>query len=150
MPQSISHVPLHIVFSTRNRENFINDEVAPGLHAFMAGVFKECGSPALKIGGTADHTHALAMLSSTITIADLIKKVKTASSGWMKTQSRGLRNFHWQNGYGVFGVSESMLGMVKSYIANQKDHHQRSSFQDEFRALLKKHNIPLDETYLWD
>jgi hypothetical protein len=68
----------------------------------------------------------------------------------MKTQSRDLRNFHWQNGYGVFGVSESMLDVVKTYITNQKDHHKRSSFQDEFRALLKRHNIHLEETYLWD
>lgn len=150
MPQSISYVPLHIVFSTRNRENFINEDITPGLHAYMAGVFKECGSPALAIGGTADHIHAVANLSRTITIADLTKEVKTASSAWMKTQSRHLRNFHWQKGYGVFGVSESKVNAVKAYVANQKNHHMRSSFQEEYRALLKRHNIPFDEQYLWD
>jgi len=150
VPQSISYVPLHIVFSTRNRESFINDEVAPNLHTYMAGIFKECGSPALTIGGTDDHIHALALLSRTISIADLIKEVKTGTSAWMKTQGRMFRNFHWQKGYGAFGVSESRVGVVETYIAKQKDHHKRSSFQDEFRRLLKKHNLPLDEEHLWD
>ena len=116
----------------------------------MSGVFKECDSPALSIGGTADHIHALALLSRTITIADLLREIKTASSKWMKIQSRGLSNVQWQKGYGVFGVSESKVSTVKAYIANQTADHRKSTFQDEFRALLKKHDMAFDEKFLWD
>ena len=150
LPQSFSSVPLLIVFNTKIREGFVDRNVAPKLHAYMSGVFKECDSPALSIGGTADHVHALALLSRTITIADLVKEVKIASSKWMKVQTRGLRNFQWQKGYGAFGVSESKVSAVRAYIGNQEAHRQKSSFQDEFRALSKKHNLAFDEKFLWD
>jgi putative transposase len=150
MPQSLSSVLLHIVFSTKNREPFIGPEVEAQLYFYMATVFQGCESRALIIGGTSDHIHALADLARTITIADLIQEVKTQSSRWMKKQGRGLGGFQWQSGYGAFSIGQSGVNTVKAYIANQKAHHAKYTFQDEFRSLLKKYNISFDERYVWD
>jgi len=150
MPQSLSSVLLHIVFSTKNREPFIREDVEPDLHSYMATIFKACDSPSLIIGGTTDHIHALADLSRTITIANLVKTVKANTSRWMKLQGRELRSFQWQAGYGAFSVSESGVTTLKAYIANQKTHHKRRTFQDEFRIMLKKYKVPYDERYVWD
>jgi hypothetical protein len=81
---------------------------------------------------------------------DLIEEVKTSSSKWIKTEGASYRDFHWQAGYGVFSVSESMRPTVIHYIQNQEEHHQRLSFQDEFRALCTRHGIEIDERYVWD
>ena len=94
--------------------------------------------------------HLLCSLSRQKTVADLVRELKTSSSVWIKSQKPELQNFHWQDGYGVFSVSQSQLEKVKEYIANQREHHQTMPFQDEFRQLLKKHDVDFDERYVWD
>ena len=139
-------------FQHKESRGFRRPECCAQTSCLYVRCIKECDSPALSIRGTADRVHALALLSRTITItiADLVKEIKIASSKRMKVQTRGLRNFQWQKGYGAFGVSESKVSAVRAYIGNQEAHHQKSSFQDEFRALLKKHNFAFDEKFLWD
>ena len=150
MPQSLSSVFIHLVFSTKNRESFITPEIEPELHAYMSAIFRECQSSSLLVGGTRDHIHALFMLARTWTIANLVEEIKTSSSKWLKTKGREFRNFHWQSGYGAFSIGQSQVQRVKAYIANQKEHHRRQGFQDELRALLQKYEIEYDERYVWD
>jgi REP element-mobilizing transposase RayT len=150
MPQSLSSVLLHIVFSTKNREPFINPEIETELHRYMAEVFRTSTSPALLIGGTSDHVHCLVSLSRTITIAALMEEVKTESSKWIKSKGPEFRSFHWQNGYGAFSIGESNVNDLKAYIAGQKEHHETSTFQDEYRKILRKYKIEFDERYVWD
>ncbi|HUY36982.1 MAG TPA: transposase [Pirellulales bacterium] len=94
--------------------------------------------------------NVLCNLSRTISIANLIKEIKVSSSGWIKTEKAGLADFYWQSGYGAFSVSQSQMEDVKAYIATQEEHHRRISFQDEFRAFLRRHAILFDERYVWD
>jgi REP element-mobilizing transposase RayT len=150
MAQSLSSILIHLVFSTKLREPFITSEIEPELHAYTAAVFRECKSPSLLIGGTQDHIHALFILSRTRTLADIVEKVKTNSSKWIKTKGHEFRDFHWQAGYGAFSVSQSSVERVRRYITNQREHHRRRTFQDECRALLKKYDIEYDERYVWD
>lgn len=150
MPQSLSSILVHLVFSTRFREPFIKPEVESNLHAYLAGVFRDCKCPSLIIGGMPDHLHALFSLHRTWAISDLVEEVKKSSSKWVKTQGKEYQGFQWQGGYGAFSVSQSAARDVKEYIANQKHHHKKVSFQDEFRALLKKYEIEFDERYVWD
>ena len=84
----------------------------------------------------------------TITIANLISKIKTSSTKWIK--KRGIDNFSWQNGYGTFSVSSSKVEIVKNYILNQKEHHKKTSFKEEYRTFLKEYKIDYDERYVWD
>ncbi len=150
MPQSLSSILIHLVFSTKNREPFITPAIESELHPYMATIFREHNSPSLIIDGTKDHVHTLFALGRTITIADLVEEVKTGSSKWIKTKGRGFRNFHWQKGYGAFSIGQSNVAALKRYIRNQKQHHRRVSFQDEYRDFLKRYEIEFDERYVWD
>jgi REP element-mobilizing transposase RayT len=150
MPQSLSSVLIHLVFSTKNREPFITPPVEGELHPYMATIFREHDSPSLIIDGTTDHVHALFARGRTITIADLIEEVKTGSSKWLKTKGREFRNFHWQRGYGAFSIGQSNVTELKRYIRNQKQHHRRVTFEDEYREFLKRYEIEFDKRYVWD
>lgn len=148
MPQSLSQVLIHAVFSTKNREAMIPPAIRPRLHAYLATVLDEHGCHSLQVGGTDDHVHALFALSRTLTIADAIKQMKTGSSQWMKTQLG--TTFWWQAGYGAFSVAASQKVQVIKYIQGQEAHHRLVTFQDEFRRLLKRYEVAWDERYVWD
>ena len=150
MPQSLSSVLIHLVFSTKNREPFLSPAVEAELHPYMASIFRDHKSPSLIIDGTFDHIHALFALCRTITIANLVEEVKTGSSKWLKTKGREFRNFHWQRGYGAFSIGQSNVAELKRYIRNQKQHHRRITFEDEYRVFLKRYEIGFDERYVWD
>ncbi len=151
MPQSLSQIYIHLVFSTKNHQPFIDESIQPELYAYMAKIlYDECSSPAKIIGGVEDHMHILLNLSRTCTVAHLVEMVKKRSSKWIKTKDIRFRDFQWQTGYGVFSVSTSGVDAVTKYIANQRQHHRKSSFKDEFRGFLNKHGIDYDEKYVWD
>ena len=116
----------------------------------MAKIFRELKSPSLTIGGTDDHVHILFSLGRTIEVADLVQEVKTESSKWIKTKGQEFQNFHWQRGYGAFSIGQSEVAALKRYIAGQRIHHQRVTFQDEYRKFLKSYGIDYDERYVWD
>ena len=121
MPQSLSQIYIHLVFSTKDRRRFIFDNIASDLYAYMAVVFHdECRSTAKLIGGVEDHIHALFSLARTWCVADVVEAVKTSTSKWMKTQDPLLRHFAWQAGYGAFSVSRSNIDAVENYIRNQR------------------------------
>ena len=147
MSQSLSSVLVHLVFSTKNREKFITEESEIELHKYLATTFRECDSPALLVGGEADHIHSLFALSRRWAIADLVREVKASSSKWMKSK---VGEFQWQAGYGAFSIGQSGVVGMKRYIANQKEHHRKYSFQDEFRMLCDKYEVEYDEQYVWD
>ena len=150
MPQSLSSVLIHLIFSTKNREPFITPAIESELYPYMATIFRELKSPSLTIDGTSDHVHTLFALSRTITIAELVEAVKTSSSKWIKTKDRKFKNFHWQKGYGAFSIGQSNVADLKRYIGSQKQHHRRVSFQEEYRNFLKRYEIEFDERYVWD
>ena len=120
------------------------------LYAYNATILRDqVDSPAILINGVDDHLHILCQLSRTVAIMDVIKKSKTETSKWLKKKDRSLREFQWQAGYGVFSVSESNVEKVKSYVANQENHHRTMSFQVEFREICRRHGIDVDERYVW-
>ncbi|MCY2987168.1 MAG: transposase [Planctomycetota bacterium] len=152
MSQSPARVLVHIVYSTKGRRPWLNDEgIRQQLYAYKATILRDnVDSPALIIGEEADHIHALCLLSRKFAIKDVIEEAKTETTKWLKKQGRQYADFHWQLGYGIFSVSESNVEQVKTYIANQAEHPKGMSFQHEFRAICRKHVIVLDERYAWD
>jgi putative transposase len=150
MSQSLSSILIHLVFSTKEREPFLPRAIERELYPYIASIFKGLKSPSLCIDGTYDHLHILFVLARTIKIAELVEEVKTSSSKWIKTKGREFRNFHWQRGYGAFSIGQSQVKSVKNYILNQKQHHERVSFQDEYRTFLQRYEIEYDERYVWD
>lgn len=150
MPQSLSHIIIHLVFSTKSRESFLANAIRPKLYAYLAGVARNAGCESFRVGGTADHVHLAIRLSRTITIAELVETLKTSSSKWLKSNSPELAAFAWQRGYGVFSVGPADLDLLIHYIDNQEEHHTKKTFQEEFLAFLTKYGVEFDERYVWD
>ena len=151
MPQSLAKILVHIVFSTKHRYPFLSDKtIRKEMHAYIGGTCKALESPVLIVGGSADHAHILCSLSRNYSIAKVVGELKRSSSKWVKQKGHMLKKFAWQNGYGVFSVSQSQVDRVRQYIAGQEEHHRKQTFQDEFRAFLKKHEVKFDERYVWD
>ena len=119
MPQSLSSVLVHLVFSTKNREPLIRGPVESELHAYGTAVLKNGGCPVLAVNGTADHVHVLFNLSRVKTLAEVVEELKTSTSKWIKTKGTSFHGFHWQNGYGAFSVSQSNVEQVIEYIRQQ-------------------------------
>jgi REP element-mobilizing transposase RayT len=104
----------------------------------------------LAIDGTSDHVHVLFSFARVVTIADVVEEIKTSTSKWIKTKGQEFTNFHWQRGYGAFSIGQSNVASLKRYIRQQKEHHKRVTFQDEYRKFLKAYGIDYDEKYVWD
>lgn len=150
MPQSFAQVILHIVFSTKHRLPCITPEIEPQLFPYLGQICNNQRCPVILINGTANHLHILCGMGRTLTIADLVEELKTDSSKWLKTKSPSLHGFSWQNGYGVFSVDYRNTDGIKAYIASQKKHYTRVSFEDEYLATLNEFGVQYDERYVWD
>lgn len=150
MGQSLVKNYLHIVFSTKNREPLIREPVEQEIYGYLGGICKNLECHPLKVGGYNDHIHILCMLSKKIALMKLLEEVKSHSSKWIKTNGDEYANFYWQDGYGAFSVNPSEVDAVIHYIENQKLHHSKKTFQDEYRAFLKKYKVEYDERYVWD
>ena len=150
MPQSLVKNYVHLIFSTKYREHLIHPPEEDELHAYLGGICKRMECHPIKIGGYTDHVHILCMLSKKIALMKLLEEVKSHSSKWFKTKADYLQNLYWQDGYGAFSVNPSEIDRVITYIANQKEHHATITFQDEYRAILKRYGMEYDERYVWD
>lgn len=149
MTQSLAKIYLHVVFSTKERIPYIIPKFEKNLQSYIISMCKQNSSYVHKIGGMEDHVHILLEPSRNISVVKLLQSIKANSSRWMKTQP-GCSDFSWQRGYGIFSVGPSNVESVKRYIANQKEHHKKFSFKEEFEKLLRRANIDFDERYLWD
>ena len=150
MGQSLVKNYIHIIFSTKYREPMIQPPFADELYNYLGGICKNLECQPIKIGGFTDHVHILCMLSKKITLIKLLEELKAHSSKWMKSKDATLKNFYWQDGYGAFSVNPTEIDTVISYIAHQDEHHSKKTFQEEYKAFLKKYNVEYDEQYVWD
>jgi REP element-mobilizing transposase RayT len=150
MPQSLSRVIIHIIFSTKDRNPWLDAEVRPRMHAYLATICRDLGAETFRVGGVADHVHLVTTLPRTLSQASLLEDVKKTSSKWIKTLGPAYGQFHWQRGYGAFSVSPSQLTGVVEYVEHQDEHHRHRSFQEEYREFLHRHGVEFDERYVWD
>lgn len=151
MPQSLSQVWVHLVFSTKNHRPFLQCETfRKEMFRMLSHHVKESNCVSASVGGHVDHVHLLVGMSRTMTMAKLVENIKTETSKWAKSAQGGNSLFSWQSGYGVFSVSHSKRGEVDAYIRGQDKHHERLSFHEEFRVICKRHEIEIDERYVWD
>ncbi len=141
MSHSFSKNHVHLVFSTKDRVRTISETMQPEMWSYLAGICRNQDMVSLAIGGVADHAHLLFHLPPTLSLAKAISLLKANSSLWMN--DRGIK-FAWQEGYGAFSVSASNLATVSRYIRNQKIHHRKFTFEEEFLTLLRKHKVDFD------
>ena len=138
MSQSLASNYIHIIFSTKHRQPLITESIQNELFHYLGGTCNEMGCQSISVGGYLDHVHILCALSKKIALMKLLQEVKSNSSGWIKTRGREFEEFFWQDGYGAFSVGYKDLEKVTDYISNQKEHHQKMGFQEEFRIALKR------------
>ena len=151
MPQSLSNLLVHLIFSTKERRPFLRTVAhRAALQRYVGGVSARLDCPVVCVGGTADHVHCLARQARTVTVAEWVKELKRVSSQWAKTQDAALEAFQWQAGYAAFSVSQPLSRRVQQYIERQEEHHRRFDFQMELRELLAAHEVEYDERCIWD
>lgn len=150
VPQSLSKVLVHLVFSVKHRHPLLHDEFRDRLHAYIGGIIRNHKGHLLRAGSVEDHIHLFYVQPRTSAPCDLVQAIKADSSAFLRSLAPHLANFHWQTGYGLFSVSSTHRAQVEAYIDRQREHHGRENFQDEFRDFLKRYEIEYDERYVWD
>ncbi|MBI5723572.1 MAG: IS200/IS605 family transposase [Planctomycetes bacterium] len=139
----------HLVFSTKDRKRFLSPDCTDRIHGYMGGIIRNIGGEILCVGGTVDHVHVLCSLRADMCVAEAVRTIKCNTSKWMHETMPSLSDFAWQEGYGAFTVSWLNMDAVVKYISGQARHHKKTTFQEEFVHLLKRHGIAYDEQYLW-
>lgn len=150
MSQSLVKNYVHIIFSTKHRNDFIDESIEEELFAYISTICKNLYSPSIKIGGTDNHIHILLTLSPKYALMKVIQEIKAHSSRWIKTKGKKYEDFFWQDGYGAFSVSQKHIFATINYIINQREHHKNEDFKTEFLMILNKYETNYDEKYLWD
>ena len=150
MPNTYTSLHYHIVFSTKNRERWIMPDLEQRIWAYLGGIVKDHKMQPIKIGGIEDHVHLLLGTPATLAPSKIVQMIKGGSSAWIHDTFPNMTGFAWQDGYGAFTVSKSSVPDVVNYIQNQREHHRTKTFQEEYLAMLQKHDIDYKECYLWD
>jgi putative transposase len=150
MAHTFSSLTTHIIFGTKDRFPFLDAQIRPEMHAYLGGIVRNIQGTALIVGGAADHVHLLVRLKPTMAPAEVLEKIKSNSTRWMRAFGDMRSKFGWQKGYSAFTVSKSNIDRVVEYIASQEEHHRHVTFQEEYVRFLKEHGIEWDERYLFE
>ena len=148
MAQSLAKNYIHIVFSTKNRENTMRKEDLAEIFSYIAGIIKNCECCSISVGGTTNHIHILCTLNKNLALSKLIAIIKANSSKWLHQKDSYYRAFSWQNGYGAFSVSQSQIEKTREYINKQEEHHKKTTAREELIQLLSAYNVEYDERYI--
>ncbi len=140
----------HVVFSTKYRKPSITDRIRGRLYEYIGGIVRNSNGSLIEIGGIEDHVHLLVNLSPARSVSETIRDIKANSSKWANEQSEDVSRFEWQKGYGAFTVSYSQIDPVRTYIRNQREHHRRRKFNEEYVELLQRHDIEFDRPFLFE
>ena len=149
MANTYTALHYHLIFSTKNREEWILPQVENQVWAYLGAIARNNKMTALSVGGIENHVHLLVTIPPIIAVSKALQLLKGGTSKWIHDTFPKLRSFAWQDGYGAFTVSKSQIIGTMQYIQGQRDHHQKKSFQEEYLAFLRKNEIEFDERYLW-
>ncbi len=149
MANTYTSLHFHIIFSTKNRQRWITEDVEQRIWEYIGGIARQNEMKALQIGGVEDHVHVVVGIRPIMAVSQVVQKLKGGSSKWIHETFPTLAGFEWQDGYGAFTVSRSNLPELILYVVNQREHHRVRTFQEEYRAFLEKHQVEYDERYVW-
>jgi putative transposase len=150
MPQSLTKLYAHLIFSTKNRQPLLDELVRPRVHAYLATVIRSLDSPWVVVGGVADHVHILFDMGKMRAPVEFVEQTKRESSKFIKTLGPNYRDFYWQRGYAMFSVGPAHRDEAEEYVRNQEEHHRRKTFQEEIRAFLERYGVAYEEEHVWD
>jgi len=147
MAQSLCKIYLHIIFHTKTTSPTIDEIHWARLHSYIGQLVNSTECKVIRVGGVGDHIHVVCTLSRNETVAHLVEEIKRNSSRWIKGLDKKYETFAWQGGYAAFSISQSIVTRTIEYVNNQKQHHQKFSFKEEYLKFLKKYNVDFDERY---
>ena len=150
MPGTYSQIYIQVVFAVKGRNNLIRQEWEEELYKYITGIVQNKEQKMLAINGMPDHIHFLIGMKPTCCLSDLVREIKKASNDFIKEKKFLKHQFKWQEGYGAFSYSHSQLSNVIMYIMNQKEHHKKKNFKEEYIGFLQAFNISYDEKYLFE
>ena len=150
MPQSFTKLYAHLIFSTKGRKQFLDEEIRDRVHAYLATVVRNLDLPYVVVGGVADHVHILFELGTAHAPVKFVEQVKRESSKFIKTLGSQYAEFYWQRGYAMFSVSPSHLEAAEQYVRDQEEHHHKKTFREELLEFLQRYGVEYDERYIWD
>lgn len=150
MPGTFSQVYIQVVFAVKNRDNAIHPSWEEELYKYISGIIKNKGQKMLAINGMPDHVHILIGMKPSCCLADLVREIKKSSNDFIREKSFTKFRFQWQEGYGAFSYSHSSLHQVINYINNQKEHHRKKTFKEEYYGLLREFEVEFKEEYLFE
>lgn len=150
MADSYSQIHIHIVFAVKDRVSQIKAEWEERLFQYITGIVQNKGQKMLAINGMPNYIHLLIGLKPDCCLSDLIRDVKKASNEFINENRLTPTRFYWQEGFGAFSHSHSQIDTVVKYILNQKQHHKKKTFREEYLDFLKANNIEYNERYLFD
>ena len=147
MASTLVTMNVHLIFHTKMATPMRRDDLKR-IHDYMGGIIKGVGGNSIRIGGVENHVHILAALPKTMALSDFVRTIKAESSRWIKSLDSYYRTFAWQEGYGAFSVSSSVVESTVAYIGNQAEHHRKVTFAEEYKRFLDAYNTEYDERYL--
>lgn len=150
MPNTYSQIYIHVIFAVKNRDALIRPNWETELYKYMTGIIQNKEQKMLAINGTSNHIHFLIGMKPTCCLADLVRETKKSSNAFIKEKGFSKFKFQWQEGFGAFSYSHSQLSDVIKYIDDQKEHHRKRSFKNEYLAFLKAFEIDFKDEYLFD
>lgn len=150
MGNTFAMLHCHVVFGTKRRERWLRADIEERVWSYLGGIARAQGVHPVEVGGIEDHLHVLIGLPTTMAVSKAVQLLKGGSSIWLRRTFREFDAFQWQDGYGAFAVSKSLVPAVAEYVRNQREHHRSRTFQEEYLELLRQHEVIFDERYLWD
>jgi putative transposase len=147
---TFSQIYIQVVFAVQNRNAMIDLSWEERLYQYITGIVQKKGQKMLAINGMPDHIHFFIGMKANCCLSDLVREVKKASNDMINDNKLSKFKFNWQEGYGAFSYSHSQIDNVVKYVMNQKEHHRKISFKEEYIDFLKKFEIEYDEKYLFD
>lgn len=150
MPGTFSQIYIQVVFAVKHRRSLIDSSFEEDLYKYIAGIVRNKGQKLLAINGMPDHIHLFLGLKPLCCLSDLLREIKKSSNEFIKENGFCSYRFNWQEGYGAFSYSHSQLDQVIKYIQNQKQHHRKKTFKEEYIELLKKFNVEYEDKYLFE
>ena len=150
MPGTFSQIYIQVVFAVKGRDSLIHSSWEEELYKYISGIVKNKEQKMLAINGMPDHIHFLIGMKPSCCLSDLVREIKKSTNDFIKEKKFSKFKFQWQEGYGAFSYSHSSLDNVIGYIMNQKEHHKKQTFKEEYLDFLQQYKVEFNEKYLFE
>ncbi|MBW7887900.1 MAG: IS200/IS605 family transposase [Bacteroidetes bacterium] len=150
MPGTFSQIYIQVVFAVKGRDSLIHSTWEEELYKYISGIVRNKEQKMLAINGMSDHIHFIIGMKPSCCLSDLVREIKKSSNEFINEKKFSNYKFSWQEGYGAFSYSRSALDDVIKYVANQKEHHRKKTFREEYLGFLKKFEVEFKDEYLFE